>query len=44
MKHVEEVGTISLGLGRHTVPTRALKVAGLDNCISAMSLLMVFGL
>lgn len=44
MKHLEDVGTISLCLGRHTVPTRAFRVAGFDNCISAMSLLMVFGL
>ena len=44
MKHLDEVETISLCLGRHTVPTRAFRVAGLANCISAMSLLIVFGL
>ena len=44
MKHLEEVGTISLYLGRHTIPIRGLKAAGLDNCISAMSLFMVLGL
>ena len=44
MKHVAEVETISFGEGRHTVFTRLFRVAGLDSCISAMSLLIITGL